>query len=176
MNFQFSIFNFKKRFAEGERGFTLVETLVSLVILTVAMIPVLNLSTAAARANSALEDNLVATGLAQEGVEVIRAIRDTNWFNNRSFDTGLSDGIVGHTTTANIEWNSTALGAYLITPLNLNNGRYTYSGGTPSKFSRTVTITRVNVGELKVVSQVTWTDRSNNAKSISAEDHLFNWK
>ena len=167
----FKNFKFSK-----QAGFTLVETLVSLVILTVALIPILNLSDQVTTVNANLQDNLVAAGLAQEGIEVIHAIRDTNWFNNRAFDTNLSDGVIGHTTTTNVEWNSVGLGAYLLTPLNLNNGRYTYSGGTPSKFSRAVTITKVNAGELKVVSVVTWTGRSNSAKSITIEDHLFDWK
>lgn len=154
-----------------QKGFTLVETLVALVILTVALIPILNLSSGAARVSASIQDNLVASGLAQEGVEVVRAIRDTNWFNNRAFDSGLSDGAY------RIEWNSTILLALGGNPaLNLNNGQYTYSGGTPTKFSRTVTITKINAGELKVVSQVAWIARSNDSKSITAEDHLFNWK
>ncbi len=155
----------------SQKGFTLVETLVSLVILTVALIPILNLSTSASRVNSNLQDNLVASGLAQEGIEVIHALRDTNWFSNQAFDFGLSNG------TYQVEWDSTTLLSFGGNPvLNLNNGKYTYSGGTPTKFNRTVTITKVNTGELKVVSQVTWQGRSNDPKSITAEDHLFNWK
>ncbi len=154
-----------------QKGFTLVETLVTLVILTVALIPILNLSSGASRVSSDIQNNLVAAGLAQEGVEVIHAIRDTNWFNNQAFDSGLSDGVY------QVEWNSTTLLSLDSNPvLNLNNGRYTYSGGTPTKFTRTVTITKINTGELRVVSQVTWLGRANDAKSISAEDHLFNWK
>ncbi len=159
------------KFLNNQKGFTLVETLVSLVILTVALIPILNLSTSAARVSATVQDNLVASGLAQEGIEVIRAVRDTNWFNNRAFDFGLSNG------DYRVEWNSTVLLSLGSNPaLNLNNGQYTYSGGTPSKFSRTITITKVNAGELKVVSQINWLGRSNDAKSITAEDHLFNWR
>ena len=155
----------------NEKGFTLVETLVALVILTVAMIPILNLTNQASIVTADVQDNLVASGLAQEGIEVIHAIRDTNWFANQAFDSGLSDG------TYQVEWNSTSLLSLDGNPvLNLNNGLYTYSGGTPTKYTRTVTITKINAGELRVVSQVTWVGRSNTAKSISAEDHLFNWK
>jgi len=158
------LFNFQK-------GFTLVETLVSLVILTVALIPILNLSSSASRISSTVQDNLIASGLTQEGIEVIRAIRDTNWFKDQPFDSGLSDGIY------RVEWNSTTPLSLGSNPaLNLNNGQYTYSAGTATKFKRTVTITKINAEELKIVSQVTWSDRSNEARSISAEDHLFNWK
>ncbi|OGM97894.1 MAG: hypothetical protein A2735_02950 [Candidatus Yanofskybacteria bacterium RIFCSPHIGHO2_01_FULL_41_21] len=154
-----------------QKGFTLVETLVSLVILTVVLIPILNLSDSITRVNASLQDNLIAAGLAQEGLEVVRAIRDTNWFNSRAFDSGLNDG------TYQIEWNSNTLLSLNGNPvLKLDNGRYNYSTGTSTKFSRAITITKINTGELKIVSAVTWTSRGSINKSIDAELHLFNWK
>jgi len=154
-----------------QKGFTIIETLVSLVILTLALVPILNLSNSATNISAAIQDNLIASGLAQEGIEVIHAIRDTNWFNNREFDSGLNDG------TYQVEWDSASLLSVGGNPaLNLNNGRYTYAGGTPTKFTRTIVLTKVNAGELKAVSQVTWQSRSNDSKSIIAEDHLFNWR
>ncbi len=152
-------------------GFTLVETLVALVILTTALIPILTVSTSASRTSALIRDDLTASGLAQEGIEVVRAIRDTNWFNDRVFDFGLTAG------TYETEWNSTTLFSFDNNPpLNLNNGLYTYSGGTPTKFTRAITITKVNAGELKIVSQITWLAQSNTLKSITAEEHLFDWK
>lgn len=152
-------------------GFTLIETLVALVILSVALVPIITLSTSISRVNSNVQDNLVASGLAQEGIEVIRAMRDTNWFNSRSFDSGLSNG------EYQVEWNSTdPLSASSNLPLKINNGQYTYSTGTNTKFTRTVIITKINAGELRVVSQVSWLAGPNKSKSISAEDHLFNWR
>jgi len=152
-------------------GFTLVETLVSLVILSVAMIPILNLTAGTARVNSNLQDNLVAAGLVQEGIEVVRAIRDNNWFNDRAFDEGLAAGVY------QVQWDSNSLLSLPGNPvLFVDNGIYTYSGSVPSKFRRTVTISKPNAGELMVVGAVTWIERSNNTKTLSAESHLFNWK
>ena len=153
-----------------ELGFTLIETLVSLVLLSMAIIPALMLSTEAVNIAFDVRDTLTASGLAQEGVEVVRAIRDTNWFNDRVFDTGLADG------TYRVEWNSTSLLPLSGNPaLNLSNGLYTYSGGAGTVFSRAITITKVNAGELRVVSRVSWTDRGV-TKNVEAEEHLFNWK
>lgn len=156
-------------------GFTLVETLVSLVILSVALIPIINLSGGTSRASSNIQDNLIASGLAQEGIEVVRAIRDTNWFNSRAFDSGLSDGVY------QAEWDSTTLLSLGDNPvLKLDNGLYNYSTGTPSKFKRAITITKIEQGgignELKVTSTVTWFEQGGIDRSISAELHLFNWK
>jgi prepilin-type N-terminal cleavage/methylation domain-containing protein len=155
----------------NQRGFTLIEVLVALVIVATALVPILTLSSFAKRTSANVRDDLIAAGLSQEGIEVVRAIRDTNWFQSLSFDAGLSDG------TYRTEWNSTSLlPAGSSPPLNLNNGLYTYSGGTPTKFSRSIIITKVNANELKVVSQITWLSQSNVTRTAAAEDHLFNWK
>lgn len=154
----------------NQRGFTLVESMVALVILTIAIIPALYLSNSAVTVAYNVRDDLAAAELAQEGVEVIRAIRDANWLNGVAFDTNLAAG------SYRVEWNSTTpLALAGNPPLNLNNGLYTYVGGTPSKFTRMITITKVNAGELKVVSQVSWATRIG-SRTTTVEDHLFNWK
>ncbi|MDO8496612.1 MAG: prepilin-type N-terminal cleavage/methylation domain-containing protein, partial [bacterium] len=152
-------------------GFTLIEALVALVILTTALGPALVLSSNISSTASVIQNNLIAANLSQEGVEVIRALRDANWHNGLSFDSGLSDGIY------RIEWNSNSL----ITlgsnpPLKLSTGLYNYSSGTDTLFKRTVTITKINSEELRVISDVTWTERGNRARDVRAESHLFDWK
>lgn len=162
---------YRQKISNQEKGFTLVETLVSLVILSAVLVPVINLSSAVTRTSSTVRDNLIAAGLAQEGIEVVRAMRDTNWFSSREFDSGLNAG------SYQVQWDSSSLLSLAGNPpLNLNNGIYTYSGGTPSTFTRTINITKVNTGELKVISEVSWTERSDNTKSTIAETHLFDWK
>jgi len=155
------------------RGFTLIEVLVSLVIITVAMGPVIILATSAVNVTSRIEHNLIASNLAQEGIEVIRNIRDTNWANNRSFDNNLPVG------TWRVQWDTIGGGLMAVTPnpvLKKNNGLYNYVIGTDTVFRRTVTISKPNSGELVLVSSVTWLERGNINRTISAESHLFNWK
>ena len=152
-------------------GFTLIEALVSLVILTIALGPALILSSNISSTASVIQNNLIAANLAQEGVEVIRALRDASWYNGLSFDTGLADGIY------RTDWNSNIL----ITlgsnpPLKVSDGLYNYSSGTETMFKRTITITKINSEELRVVSDVTWTERGNRTRDVKVESHLFDWK
>src|SRR3989344_7536362 len=77
----------------GQRGFTLIETLVALVLITVAMGPVFILATSSVNVASRIEHNLIASNLAQEGIEVIRNIRDTNWTGGAAFDNNLPAGV-----------------------------------------------------------------------------------
>lgn len=159
------------RFSSGQSGFTIVEAMITLVVLTVALIPALFLSTQATNAGFLIRNNLVAANLAQEGVEIIKSIRDSNWFQDLAFDANLTAG------TWRVDWNSDALIALGVNPaLKVNNGLYNYSVGTDSMFKRTVTVTAVNAAELSIISEVTWTERGNRPKSIQAESHLFNWR
>ena len=153
------------------KGFTLIEALVALVILTLALGPALVLSGNISSTASIIQNNLIAANLSQEGVEVIRALRDANWFNGLSFDAGIADGIY------RIEWNSNALISLGSNPpLKINAGLYNYSFGTDTKFKRTVTITKINSEELRIISDVTWTERGNRTRDVKTESHLFDWK
>jgi len=147
------------------RGFTLIEALVALVILTIALGPALILASNFSATASVVKNNLIGANLAQEGVEVVRALRDTNWFN------GLSEGIY------RIEWDSDSLISLGSNPpLKINNGLYNYTNGTDTIFKRTITLTKINAAELKIVSNVIWTEKGNRARDVNVESHLFNWK
>lgn len=152
-------------------GFTLIEALVALVLLSLALTPALYVTNFMVGAAAIIRDDTTAANLTQEGIEVIRAIRDTNWFNGRPYDNGLGTG------TWRVEYNSDALLSLGSNPpLKIGNGIYNYTVGTDTTFHRTIAISKTSAMEIKVVSTVTWTAKGNNPKSISAEDHLFDWK
>lgn len=153
------------------KGFTLVEALVALVVLTIALGPALILTSNVSSTAAAVKNNLIAANLAQEGVEVIRGIRDTNWFLGNAFDNGLSAG------TYRVEWNSSSVIGLGSNPfIKENNGLYNYSSGTDTIFKRTITISKINNSELRIMSEVTWVERGQRAKNVKVESHLFNWK
>ena len=84
-------------------GFTLIEVLVALAILTVAISPLLVTAVSSLRVSALIQNNLIASNLAQEGIEIIRNIRDTNWASNKLFDEGLTEGAYA------VEWDTTSL-------------------------------------------------------------------
>ena len=63
----------------NENGQTLVETIVAIFILTTALSSGLALMIYAFSKSSISQDEVVATNLAREGIEVVRGIRDSNW-------------------------------------------------------------------------------------------------
>lgn len=154
---------------------TLVEALVSVLIFSLGIVPSFLVILMANNLASSIKNNLVAANLAQEGIEIVRAIRDTNWFLDNSFDLGLSDGAY------RVEWNSTSLLPESgNTALRVDTGGlYNYSTGTETLFRRKVTITNVDPVncdcQLRVVSEVTWLEKGR-TETVSAELHLFDWQ
>ena len=84
-------------------GFTLVETLVSILIFGVTLTAIFYLLTNNLKDASLIKDNFIASGLVQEGVEVVRNIRDSDWYTGNPFGTAIPDG------SYRVQWDSRAL-------------------------------------------------------------------
>lgn len=67
-------------------GFTLLETIVAIGILTTGILSVVALMSYNLNQANALKNRVIATSLAEEGIEVMRNIRDTNWLQGRQFN------------------------------------------------------------------------------------------
>jgi hypothetical protein len=164
---------FNKGPARPSGGFTLVETLVALTLLTVGLIPVFVQATSALTLSTTIRNSVIAADLAQEGVELVRGMRDANWFANQPFDTGLTACVAGCT----VQWNSQTLqpaAGNLPLQFDAATGLYQYGVGSDTPFARTITITAVSAAELDVMSTVTWQEHGA-AKQFVVEDHLFDW-
>ncbi len=154
-------------------GFTLIEAIVSIGILIIGLTGVLSLANQSLSIASASKTRLVASNLAQEGIEVIRNNRDNNWLAEIPFNSGLLDGDyqVDDPITG-------AVGAYQDKFLYFDQTTGLYNNldvGTASAFKRRITITTASPTELKAVVQINWTDRNRNL-SLSAEERLLDWK
>ena len=67
-----------KRFL-NQSGQTLIETMVAVLILSVGIGSAVSLATYALGATQGVTKQLIGVGLAREGVEAVKNIRDTNW-------------------------------------------------------------------------------------------------
>jgi Tfp pilus assembly protein PilV len=164
-----------------QKGFSLVEALIATLLLTLALTPLLVIGSSSTSIATSIRNNIIAANLAQEGIEAVRAIRDTNWLASpvRSFDSGLSpQGTVAFncTVSCRVEWNSSSLLSFSAVSLKVDtNGVYNYTSGTDSVFLRKIIITRPSAVELIVTSEVTWQEKAR-TRRVSVEDHLFDWK
>lgn len=76
---------------KNPRAFTLLETMMAIAVIAITVTAVAELTKSSARLSASSLDRLSATLQAQEGIELARAIRDTNWLKNQAWDTGFDD-------------------------------------------------------------------------------------
>lgn len=146
-------------------GFTLVETLVAVAILVAGIIGPLELISRSLHSAPFSKNNLIAYNLAQEGIELVRAIRDNNMLcdvngGGRTWNSdpggGLLNGYFEFSTEYPASFETISCSSYSFkTPRPIHrglgtcnnilfiggDGLYTYDpSGTPSLFSRCVQV------------------------------------
>lgn len=82
-------------------GQTLIETLVALFILIMGVSAAVGLAVFAFSASTGIIKQIVATGLAREGVEAVRNMRDTNWLKDALQVNGCYDYVTATANKAN---------------------------------------------------------------------------
>jgi len=183
------------------KGFTLVETLVAISIFTVSLLGMMSVLGSSIANTSYAKQKMLATYLAQEGIEYVRNMRDTyilypangGWSGGNSFQSKLISCKDGNNNACGVNSSVLTTNSQFIiqcgsgTQCNLNvntNGSYSinHSSGTDSGFVRKVwmtgadglsTVTSADE-EVKIFSNVSWTQRSGNY-SITFSENLFNW-
>ncbi|MBI4653179.1 prepilin-type N-terminal cleavage/methylation domain-containing protein [Candidatus Kuenenbacteria bacterium] len=166
------------------KGFSILEVIVSLAIITVGILAVLSLFTQTIRSGEVSINQEIATNLAQEGIEVIRNKRDSNWiklnidWNNEISKT--SDYKVNFEN--NNKWDIKSEGVSGFQKLYLRDDKiYTHNDkdneikNISTIFKRRIEIDNTTVDILKITSTVQWTERSSNY-SIILKDNLYNWQ
>lgn len=74
-----------KKISKDVKAFTLTEVMIGMMILTVAIVSASNLLTGIIDSNKNNLTTLQAYYLSQEGLEIVRNIRDTNWLHNKDW-------------------------------------------------------------------------------------------
>lgn len=160
--------NRKKRIIK-QRALTLLEVIVAIFVIIIGITGALSLINYTISGVLVGKSQIIAVNLAQEGLEIVRNIRDSNWIQNIAWNIGLATG------EYQAQYNSDDLLSLAGNPvIKINsNGFYQYDVGTNTHFHRKITITSAN--EIKVISEVTWSERGRSF-SVSAEDRLYDWK
>ena len=72
----------------NQRGQTLIETIVALFVLSTGLAAGLSLAAFSFSASSDISEKITATGLAREGLDSVRRMRDSNWLSGSLTDCG----------------------------------------------------------------------------------------
>jgi type II secretory pathway pseudopilin PulG len=168
------------------KAFTLVETLVAISILITSIVAPLTIAAQSLFSARYSRDQVIATYLAQESVEMMRYLRDRNmiailanssgsWLNfipqDRWFSpdwTGVRNGLIS--TCSSISDPKTC-------PYLKYDGAYNLSSGESTKFKRAVKVT-VNPSlpdEAILEARVYWRTGAFNERSVIIKTRIYNW-
>ena len=158
-------------------GFTLLEVIIAMFFVTVGMGGVFGVIQKSFEIISLSASRLVAANLAQEGFEVVRNIRDTNWLENESWDSGLS---VGDWETQYNEEDGDLTAWVGGLYLNIDeDGFYSYKNSgtyTTTRFKRKITISDKTADSMKITVDVTWEERGGREYNYIVYNLLYDWK
>lgn len=152
--------------SKNQKGFTIIELVISIFILSIAIIGIFSAFSMITILTSDSADRLTATYLAQEGIEIVRNVRDTNWLNmdnpaegtNPTWTDGLStDGVTNCTKGCEVDYTTTGSDLGIVNQTTSDylrmdsNGFYSYQScpvnnpnpNCDTKFKRIVTITPI---------------------------------
>src|SRR3989344_9109905 len=77
---------------DNQAGFTIIESLVVVFILVLGLLPVLSGVVSSLDISSNIKNTYIASNLVQEGLEVVRGIRDKQWLEDPDPDPPYSFG------------------------------------------------------------------------------------
>lgn len=168
-------------------AFTLVETVIAITFITVVLTSVSGLILMTMSANQRNIHDLQAMELAQEGVEVMRFVRDSNWLQNYAWDGGsgewrsdfaLTDDDAGDLVTLYLTQNG-CLHQWCFSSSEADGVVTTDKG---FDFNRVIEVTHVLDndgmvvdGAVKVACRVNWTDYKI-PRSYELSTYLTDWQ
>jgi Tfp pilus assembly protein PilV len=161
-------------------GFSLMEVIVIIFIITMGLIGVASLVIQNIQVKDFNCDVLVASQLAQEGLELVRSVRDSNWLASEWFGNGLV--AEGGTSIITIYFD----GSYIVVnpvvnidsdeaKLKKNNNFFVHGTGDNTSYSRVIEIDNTDSTGIAISSLVQWNNRGK-THQYRADTILYDWR
>ena len=187
-----------------KNGFTLLETIVALSVILAAVVGPVTLITRGILNFGFSKNKLIALNLAQEGLELVREVRENNiicdglngpaswdWFKDPSGGGPINSGDfeMDPTQIVTIDCGASSIATPRVSLftdsklyLDPANGIYSYGGAPNTIFARKITIEKPPADgaipandQRDIVSTVSWTERGI-AREINLRERLYNWR
>ena len=158
------------------KGFTLLETIVSVSVLAAIAVGSLTLISKSMQSAFISQNRLAASYLAQEGIELVRNVRDSNWEdNNYPVSVNWDDGLP-NCAKCEMDYTTNVLadGGDPFLKLDSDNF-YNYSSGTDTIFKRRISVSSISARQKQVTAEVMWNYKGKNY-DLAIETFLYNWQ
>jgi type II secretory pathway pseudopilin PulG len=166
---------------KAKKGFSLIEAITAVFIVSMALVSVLAVAQTTVRAQTINKYAIISSMLAQEGLELVRNVRDTNW---RSGSTSWTDNIVQDGTFTIYVNPSNNLIVINSTPNSINdagtklyqdaNGYYVHGAGNLTPFRRLIQVNDQG-NYLEVTCIVQAQGSGNDTYTYKASTLLYDW-
>jgi prepilin-type N-terminal cleavage/methylation domain-containing protein len=179
--------NTKYQIPNTSRGFTIMEMVVVIFIISFGLLGVVSLVTQNVQVGHINKNMIIASQLCQESLELVRNIRDNNWLGDDDWQTGSStnsntdwiqDGLysIDYTGTITNTANINDPGAKLYIDGNNLYRHFVVPGlATTTAFSRTIEIKSQTIASTTLECSVNWMI-GNNVHRFTAQTVLYNWR
>lgn len=169
-------FKLKNKINCKKGGFTLIEIIAVLFVVSLGLIGVLSLIITNIQGQNINKNSIIAYQLAQEGVELMRKVRDNNWNNNdpdwRNHFVNENYYYMDYKDDLPNLMTSMDLGRIYIN----SDGFYDHDNtGVATNFERRLKVTSEDDHSIIIWSKVFWKDR-NISHEYHVEAKLYNWK
>lgn len=167
-------------YKKSGKGFTMIELIITIFVLSFGIIEVYSAFSGITGLTYNISPRFTAAYLTEEGMEIIRNIRDNNFVNNRSWDIGIINCDIGcqadYKTGTLSETSFNILKDYNENNFLLLNsdGLYGYDQGNATRFKRKITTVKEGSDILKVNVQVFW-DYNGKPFIFETEGYLYDW-
>ena len=166
---------FSNSYRKEKKAFTLVEALVAISIMLIGILSTLILVTRVLYSTSIIQNRLTASFLAQEGMELIRQKRDSNFVKGLKGDSvGWLDGLDSgeyRIDAKDMILQQEGTDEFLFYD---KEGFYNYTVGESTPFKRKITIEQINENQIWVKVLMEWKTKGM-FFDLEVEDYLFNW-
>lgn len=163
------------------KGFSLIEVLVALAFLTIVSLSVIQLVTRARQAAEVARQDFVAANLAREGLELVRAVRDTNWFASSDRSLWIQDDMCDtFTYDSEMLREGADVGSEAVADLYIqDNDEWTHSAaGESTPYQRVLTVDCNDKDSdpafVTVTAEVRWQNRGL-PHEVVLKEKLYNW-
>lgn len=158
-------------------GFSLIEVATALFVISVGLVGILSLISQNIQAENVNKNKLIASQLAQEGLELVRNRRGDNWLTDNDWNDGITEDNYIVDYTGKIQYVAGIENAVL--QMN-NEGYYVHDGSySDTIFKRMIIIesssTATATASSSVSCHVKWNDRGRNFDYV-ADTVLYNWR
>ena len=81
---------------KNNKGLTLIELVIAIFVISIGVVGTFGVLQKIVVSTSLSSSKLVAAYLAQEGIEIVRNIRDTNWVEGEAWDNDISSAVISN--------------------------------------------------------------------------------